>query len=151
MMGIVGKRIKKRLGATMLSSEDLSSVEFKRGETLFEKGDAPNARAYVIESGRVAIKSSVGAIEVAVETLERGDFVGEIALIDDEPRSATAIAEEDTVCSVITKDDFDNALKDADLLAQSLVKVLSGRLRKITERGDHFFDDDDDDEEFDDD
>ena len=135
----------------MLSSEDLSSVEFKQGETLFEKGDAPNSRAYVIESGRVAIKSSVGAIEVAVETLERGDFVGEIALIDDEPRSATAVAEEDTVCSIITKHDFDKALEDADLLAQSLVKVLSGRLRKITERGDHFFGDDDDDDDDDDD
>ena len=128
----------------MLSSADLASVEFKQGETLFEKGDAPDSRAYIIETGRVAIKSNVGAIEVAVETLERGDFVGEIALIDDQPRSATAIAEEDTVCSVITKQDFDEALNDADLLAQSLVKVLSGRLRKITERGDQFFDDDDD-------
>ena len=100
----------------------------------------------VIESGRVSIKSRVGAIEVPVETLERGDFVGEIALIDDEPRSATAIAEEATVCSVITKQDVDKALEDADLLAHSLVTILTNRLRKMTERGDLFFDDDDDDD-----
>ena len=131
----------------MLNSEELASVEFKQGETIFEKGDPPNACAYVIESGRVAIKSSVGAIEVAVETLERGDFIGEIALIDDEPRSASAIAEEDTVCSVITKQDLDKALEEADLLAHTLVTVLTNRLRKMTERGDLFFDDDDDDED----
>ncbi len=131
----------------MLNSEELASIEFKQGETIFEKGDPPNACAYIIESGRVAIKSNVGAIEVAVETLERGDFIGEIALIDDEPRSASAIAEEDTVCSVITKQDLDKALEEADLLAHSLVTVLTNRLRKMTERGDLFFDDDDDDED----
>ncbi|MDA0261404.1 MAG: cyclic nucleotide-binding domain-containing protein [Proteobacteria bacterium] len=70
--------------------------------------------------------------------------MGEIALIDDEPRSATAIAEEDTVCSIITKHDLNKALDEADLMAHSLVKVLTSRLRKITERGDLFFDDDDD-------
>ena len=80
-------------GAPMLNSEELASVEFKQGETIFEKSDPPNACAYAIESGRVAIKSSVGAIEVAVETLERGDFIGEIALIDDEPRSARSVFE----------------------------------------------------------
>ena len=68
-------------------------------------------------------------------------------MIDDEPRSASAIAEEDTVCSVITKQDLDKALEEADLLAHSLVTVLTNRLRKMTERGDLFFDDDDDDED----
>jgi signal-transduction protein with cAMP-binding, CBS, and nucleotidyltransferase domain len=91
--------LRQHRGPQMLNSADLASVEFKQGETIFEKGDPPNACAYIIESGRVAIKSSVGAIEVSVETLERGDFIGEIVLIGDEPRSASAVAEEDTICS----------------------------------------------------
>jgi CRP/FNR family cyclic AMP-dependent transcriptional regulator len=139
--------LQQHRGPQMLNSADLASVEFKRGETIFEKGDPPNACAYIIESGRVAIKSSVGAIEVSVEALERGDFIGEISLIDDEPRSASDVAEEDTICSIITKHNFDKALEDADLLAHNLVKVLTNRLRKMTERGDLFFSDDDEDED----
>ncbi|MDA0261405.1 MAG: cyclic nucleotide-binding domain-containing protein [Proteobacteria bacterium] len=58
----------------MLDSTSLASVNFRQGETIFEKGDPPNACAYIIESVCVAIKTSVGAFEIAVETLGRGDF-----------------------------------------------------------------------------
>jgi len=47
----------------------------------------------------------------------------------------------------ITEQNLNKALEDADLLAHSLVKVLTNRLRKMTERGDLFFSDDDDDED----
>ena len=130
----------------MLKSEALPRVEFKSDETIFRKGDAPDARAYIIESGQVAITSNVGAQDVHIDTLERGDFVGEMALIDDHPRSATATATTDTVCSVLSKTEVDEALAEADFLAYALIRALNRRVRRLTERADSYFPDDDDDE-----
>ena len=129
----------------MLKSDDLPRVEFKSGETIFQKGDAPN-RAYIIESGQVTITSNVGAQDVHIDTLERGDFVGEMALIDDLPRSATATAAVDTVCTVLAKIEVDEALAEADFLAFALVRALNRRVRRLTERADTYFSDDDDDD-----
>ena len=70
-----------------------------------------------------------------------------MALIDDHPRSATAAAEEDTVCTVLSKDEVDRALQEADFLAYTLIRVLNRRLRRLTERADTYFDDDDDDDD----
>ena len=83
----------------------------------------------------------MGGQDVLIDTLGRGDFVGEMALIDDEPRSATAVAAQDTKCSVVTKQEIDRALSDADLLAYILVRTLTKRLRKTTERADAYFGD----------
>ena len=130
----------------MLKSDDLPRVTFKGGEAIFQKGDPPDGCAYIIETGRVAITSNVGAQQVHIDTLERGDFVGEMALIDDHPRSATAMAEVETVCSVLSKQEVDRSLREADFLAVTLIRALNRRLRQLTERGDTYFDDDDDDE-----
>lgn len=123
----------------MLKTEDLLTITFEEGETLFSKGDLANDCAYIIKSGSIAIRSKVGSEDVLIDTLGRGDFVGEMALIDNEPRSATAIAAEPTTCSVVTKQEIDNALDDADLLAYVLVRTLTKRLRKTTERTDAYF------------
>ena len=124
----------------MLKTEDLVTVTFGPGETLFKKGDRSNDCAYIIKNGCVNIMSMVGSQSVLIDRLGRGDFVGEMALIDDEPRSASAIAAEETICTIVTKEEIDKALGDADLLAYALVRTLSKRLRKTTERADLFFD-----------
>lgn len=116
----------------MLKTEDLVTIGFDEGKTLFEKGDSSNDCAYIIKSGSIAIRSKVGSEDVLIDTLGRGDFVGEVALIDNEPRSATAVAAQDTTCSVITKQEIDRALDDADLLAYALVRTPTKRLRKTT-------------------
>ena len=113
--------------------EDFKTVAFARGTVLFEQGDPPG-EAYLIHSGIVVITAKRGGHEVVVDTLRRGDFVGELALVDNEPRSATAIAGEDCVCAVITKAEVDKSLASADLLTYALVRLLTKRLRKSTER-----------------
>ena len=123
----------------MLKTEDLVTVPFDKGETLFERDDPPDDCAYIIKSGSVAITSNVGNEVVLIDTLTRGDFVGEMALIDNEPRSATAVAVEDTICTVVTKQEIDRALGEADLLAYMLMRTLTKRLRKTTERADAYF------------
>ncbi len=117
----------------MTGIDDLETVTFNKGDVIFEQGALAN-RAYIIHKGIVMVTSSRGGQEIVVDSLRRGDFVGEMALVDDKPRSATAIAGEETVCAVITKEELDASLSQSDLLVYALIKLLTHRLRKQTER-----------------
>lgn len=68
--------------------------------------------------------------EVILSLLGPGDFFGEMALLDQEPRSATAIAVEDTELLSLHRTDFQAALSDNRSITMGLIKVLTGRLRR---------------------
>ncbi len=105
---------------------------FGTGEALFEAGDTPGD-AFIIASGMVDIVVDNYGEPLVIETLERGEFVGEMALIDDGPRTASAIATAETQCVVFTKREFDDAIERSDLLIVSLLRLLAKRLRKSSE------------------
>lgn len=113
----------------MRIDDQIETRNFRKDEVLFNAGDPPDD-AFVIDSGRVDIVIDNYGEPLVIETLGRGDFVGEIALIDERPRTATAIAREDTHCAVFTKAEFDRALEKSDLLAVTLLHVLTKRLRE---------------------
>ena len=73
---------------------------------------------------------------LGLHPLYRGDFFGEMALVDDQARSATAIVGEDTICTVFSKDELDESLAKSDLLAVALVHLLTRRIRESTLRED---------------
>ena len=114
----------------MSKLDDLTTVNFSKGAVLFEKGDKADC-AYIIQSGGVVIVARTGGQEAVLDTLTRGDFVGEMALVDNQPRSAAAIVGEDASCAVITKEEVEESIASADLLAYALTK----RLRKQAHRG----------------
>ena len=68
--------------------------------------------------------------EVILSLLGSGDFFGEMALLDNEPRSATAIAVEDTELLSLHRNDFQAVLSDNRSITVGLIKVLTGRLRR---------------------
>jgi CRP/FNR family transcriptional regulator, cyclic AMP receptor protein len=68
--------------------------------------------------------------EVILTLLGSGDFFGEMALLDNEPRSATAIAVEDTELLSLHRNDFQSVLTDNRSITMGLIKVLTGRLRR---------------------
>ncbi|HLA76118.1 MAG TPA: Crp/Fnr family transcriptional regulator [Vicinamibacteria bacterium] len=68
--------------------------------------------------------------EVILSLLGPGDFFGEMALLDQEPRSATAIAVEDTELLSLHRTDFQSVLADNRSITTGLIKVLTGRLRR---------------------
>ncbi|MBH63103.1 MAG: hypothetical protein CL569_11795 [Alphaproteobacteria bacterium] len=75
-------------------------------------------------------------IDIVPSTLSRGDFFGEMALVEDEPRSARAIAEDDVECAVFTQTEINESLAKSDLLTYVLQRLLTKRIRKSTLRGD---------------
>lgn len=68
--------------------------------------------------------------EVILTLLGSGDFFGEMALLDNEPRSATAIAVEDTELLSLHRHDFQSVLTDNRSITSGLIKVLTARLRR---------------------
>jgi CRP/FNR family cyclic AMP-dependent transcriptional regulator len=95
----------------------------------FEKDEADTF--FVIETGRikVTILGDDGR-EIILSILSPGDFFGEIALLDDEPRSATAIAIEDTELLCLARPDFQSVMETNLSITLALIKVLTGRLRR---------------------
>ncbi|KAF0222595.1 MAG: CheY-like [Rhodospirillaceae bacterium] len=116
--------------AARTGGERSSRRRFKAGETIFAEGDAGD-EAYVIESGRVSIFKVVGDQKVVLgELIDNGVF-GEMALIDDEPRMASAEALADTVCLVLPKAALKSQLNRTPDLVILVLETLLHDIRKM--------------------
>jgi CRP-like cAMP-binding protein len=108
------------------------------GALVFAEG-AVGDKMYLILSGAVRISRDVAGLgEEALAVLRPGNYFGEMALIDDAPRSADATAHEATELFVIRKEELEDLLfVDRDLaydLLWNLVRTLSGRLRQTNDK-----------------
>jgi len=112
-----------------MRAADFEKHEFEDGDVIFSEGDVAS-HAYIIRKGQVDIFVKNDGVETLLETIKPGEFVGEMALIDQEPRSATAIARGEVSCTFFSKAEFDASLAEADLLMSALVQLLTKRLRK---------------------
>lgn len=101
---------------------------FKVGEVIFSEGD-PGDAAYIIESGRVEVAVSVDGRAFPLRILTSGDVLGEMAVIDTAPRSASAKAIEETVCVSISSRQISERIQGADPVVQLLVTTLLQRIR----------------------
>jgi CRP-like cAMP-binding protein len=114
-------------------TESLRSRRYRRNETIFHQGD-PGDSLYIVESGAVKIvlpdpEGEEGAI---IATLGPGDFFGELALLDGEEHSATAMALEPTEALVLRRDAFDRLVDEEPDLRRALFAGLVGELRRLT-------------------
>jgi CRP/FNR family transcriptional regulator, cyclic AMP receptor protein len=112
--------------------------DYAPGALIFKEG-AVGDKVYLIISGAVRISRTVpGMGEEALAVLRAGNHFGEMALIDDFPRSADALAHEACRLFVIRKEDLEDLLfVDRDLaydLLWSFVRTLSGRLRETNDK-----------------
>jgi CRP-like cAMP-binding protein len=110
----------------------------RKNELIFREGDIGDA-FFLIVTGSVRISTFVpGVGEEALTILREGEYFGEMALIDDAPRSASAIANDDTMLLYIGKDDFRKLLERQTDIAYKLLwiftRTLSARLRKTDEQ-----------------
>ena len=105
----------------------------KNSVILFE--DDPGDALYVVAQGQVkVVLIGEDGREVILSVLGQGEFFGEMALIDDEPRSAHVIAMEDSALIVLRREDFQGILKQSPGIAAALLKELSRRLRRVDEK-----------------
>jgi len=101
----------------------------RKGEVLFRQGDEGTA-LYIILQGRIKISVSRRADTVTLAILGEGEFLGEMALLDDLPRSADAIALEDSQLYALNRKDFLAFLKGSDNAVRAVLSSLSMRLRR---------------------
>ena len=113
---------------------DIKQRTFGPGEIIFRKDD-PGDSLYVILSGQVkVVLIGEDGREVILSVLGQGEFFGEMALIDDEPRSAHVIAMEDSGLIVLRREDFQILMTQSPAIALALLKELSRRLRRVDEK-----------------
>jgi len=107
---------------------------FPAGKVLFREGDA-GEDMYIIQSGRVAIKKRTGANkDVTLAVLEKGDFFGEMAVLERMPRSATAEMAEAGDLIVISGDTFGDMIKSNPEIAFRMLRKYSIRLREMVKQ-----------------
>lgn len=99
------------------------------GNVLMTQGET-GTTAFVIERGKVAISArDATGNDIQLAVLGAGDIVGEMALITQAPRSATATVIEEATVVLVTASDFAEGLRKTDGTFQTLVTVLVDRLR----------------------
>jgi CRP-like cAMP-binding protein len=101
--------------------------EFSAGETIFTEGD-PGDTLYVIVSGSV----SMSANGHALETIGANGLFGEMAVIDREPRSATAVADTDVELVSIDRRRFWFLVQETPYFAEIVMRLMANRLRRLT-------------------
>jgi CRP-like cAMP-binding protein len=107
--------------------------EFKRGHVLFREGE-PGKEMYVIQAGKVNITKTVRDTEKILATLGAGEFFGEMAILNNKPRSAGAVMAEDGKLLVIDPKTFEAMIRGNVEIAVRLIKKLSDRLQEADEQ-----------------
>ena len=109
--------------------------KYSAGTKLFSQGDTGTG-LYVITSGKVRVTQAhdPDKAEEELDTVGPGDVLGEMALLDDLPRSATATAIDDVTALLLPVWEFRTALHSNPEIAVRLLSVLSRRLRKAENR-----------------
>jgi len=104
-------------------------THFDNGQVLFHEGDEGDDM-YIIQSGRVAIKKKVKDSDTTLAVLEKGDFFGEMAILERLPRSATAEVVEEGDLIVISGEMFGDMIKANPEIAVRMLRKQSIRLRE---------------------
>jgi CRP-like cAMP-binding protein len=112
-------------------------THFAAGHVLFHEGE-DGEEMYIIQAGHVAIKKKVkDGTETTLAVLEKGDFFGEMALLERQPRSATAECMEECDLIVINGETFGDMIKSNPEIAVRMLRKQSIRLRETNRQVEH--------------
>jgi CRP-like cAMP-binding protein len=111
---------------------DLEIRHLEAGEVLFYEGE-PGDHAYIIQDGLVEISRRVGVAEVFLATCGPGEIIGEMALIDGQPRSATTRALRPTSIRVLPLGHFEAMLNGSDPAMRQLMIRFVHIIRRLTD------------------
>ena len=108
-------------------SRVLERKVFYAGQKIFAEGDRGD-RAYLIQTGNVQIIKN----EMPLATLGAGELFGEMALVDDKPRMASAVAENDVAVVIISRETFNDKLSKTDTFIRGLLNIFVRNIRNLT-------------------
>ena len=107
-------------------------LQLQAGDVLFEEGEAPTT-AFLIEAGAVEVSIKVHGWRIVLGRLQAGDLLGEIAVFDGGPRTATATALEDCVLFPIDRTQISERLTKTDPIIRALLEGQVKRYRGALE------------------
>jgi len=102
-------------------------VRYRSGEMIFCEFE-PGNEFYLIQSGSVRVVKIINGVEKTLDVLKAGEFFGEMAILENAPRSASIIAYEDCVLLEFNKNNFEMLMQGQPQLAYNLLKILSKRI-----------------------
>jgi CRP-like cAMP-binding protein len=104
-----------------------NAVEYKAGDIIFAEGAESDATMYAVREGTVEIVLK-GAV---IDTIEEGQFFGEMSLVDTAPRSATARAKTDAKIIPVDRSRFLFLVHETPTFALQVMHVMAERLRRL--------------------
>jgi CRP-like cAMP-binding protein len=115
----------------------LHNRKYVAGEYIFHQGD-PGIGMYIIQEGKVEIEfTSPSKRKIILANFGRCDFFGELALLDGEKRSASALAKTDCSISILFKPDLDELIemnpKEGIIILSGINRIISTRLRNLNQ------------------
>lgn len=121
-------------------SQRLVMRRFSSGQIIFHHGD-PGGLLYIVSKGKVKIThSTLDGQEAMLAIVGSGDFFGELALLDDSPRSATAEAIEPTETLTLHREDFMRYIQDNPDFSLHVLQTMARRIRRLNNQvSDIFF------------
>jgi CRP-like cAMP-binding protein len=113
---------------------EIPTRTFNAGDVIFRAGDDAKGEAFLVHQGRVEIRIVFGSEERVVNTLTKGQLLGEFALWRDAPRSATAVAVEPVTLMLLPANRLDHMVRSNGALAVALIRDLANRMLAAEER-----------------
>ncbi|MBI3763066.1 MAG: CoA-binding protein [Chloroflexi bacterium] len=108
--------------------QGIEEIQLPAGEVLFNEGDSAD-RAYVIQKGDLEILKTSGGREVLLRVAHESEVIGEMALLEDTPRTATLRAKTDCLLLTIGHEQFDDLMNTSTSAARIMLHTVTGRWR----------------------
>ncbi|MDP2278612.1 MAG: Crp/Fnr family transcriptional regulator [Nitrospirota bacterium] len=110
-------------------AKDFIVFQVKKGETVFYQSDSSTDLYIVLDGAVRASLLNQDGQELVLAAFDKGDFFGEMSLLDGKPRSATMIVAEDSILGMLKREKFLSAVKNDPMIAIDLISALVQRLR----------------------
>lgn len=110
--------------------QSIQNVTYPKGKVLFKQGDRGTA-AFIVNSGAVGIYREANGRKVPLATIRKGELFGEMAVVDNSPRMATAFTLEESTLMVISVETMMDKMRKADGFIRALIGMLMNNLRHI--------------------
>ncbi len=121
-----------------LLAQHMSYIHLQRGEFLFVEGDKGDFMGFVVHGVLEVLKKSATGENVIIARLAKGSSIGEMALIDKSPRSATVVSRQPATIITLTSKGFDKLTEKAPLtgikIIQKIARLLSLNMRRTSSK-----------------